>query len=186
MVQQRIRMGPGGQRLDPLFLRIQLNNSRDAQEFPVNRAQGVGGGGMHLIHKGEEQLRDLAAPAAAAQPLGEAGHRGRGADLHHLVQGADVDAQLQGDGGAGDQFFLRRFHFVLRMLPQGGGHIAVMDPVYVRGVILQRQLAQMGHHQLDFLPGIGEHNGLFVQGHTVEVFVMGGFPLLRETGPCLL
>ncbi len=48
----------------------------------------------------------------------------------------------------------------------------MVDAVYVRRFMFQRYFAQIGHDELDFLPAVGEDDGLLVQGLAEEVLVM--------------
>ena len=158
--------------LDPVLPQVELDNGYGADKLPVDGAKGVRGIDFQALHKSEQNLGYLPSAPAAPQPLGKAGHVKRGSDLDCLIQGTDVNPQLQGHGSPGDNLLLRGFHLILRIFPKKRRYVPVMYPVDVRRLAAQRRLPQMGHHKLDLLPAVGKNNGLFVQGLFKKIVVM--------------
>ena len=102
------------------------------------------------------------AAAGAAHALEEGAHRGRGLSLKHLVQIADVDAQLQ-RAGADDAR-------VATAVELGLGQLALLlgDGAVVHIHRGAAGLHAIGH-QLGHRPALAEHQALVVLGHLAGV-----------------
>ena len=134
-------------------------------------------------------LRGIFPTAASSQSLKEGRYGVGGAQLDHPLQFADVDAQFHGHRGASHRLDLLVLHLSLRLLPDGGGQIAVVDEEYVPLTPPLGNLPQRGGYVLRLLPGVGEHQGFAALRGVVNVFVsrIGGrvkflFLPLRHVG----
>ena len=158
-------------RLNKPILNIQLYDGNRLEKFPGDQ-MGQGRVWQRLLFaEHHHHLRGIFPTAASPQPL-QKGRYGVGrAQLDHPLQLADVDAQFHGHRGAGHRLDLLILHLGLRLLPDGGGQIAVVDEEHVTFTPSFGDLPQGGGHVLRLLPGVGEDQGFAALGGVVDVFV---------------
>ena len=169
VVQQAVGQTAGAGRLHKALLDVQLHQGDALYQPPGNHIRQHGPGlGVVLPHD-EPHLRGLAPAAGAAHALQKARHGKGRVQLEGPLQPADVDAQLQGGGGADGQQRAVVLHLLLGALPVGGGEVPVVDEEAVGLVVYFAVLAQALADGLALLPGVGEDEALLAPGVLEDV-----------------
>ena len=140
----RVTVETAGKVSFPLYLRIP-SWSRGAIVRVNGRNVGIGSragsylrierkwrSGDKLDIRFKPHLRGVPPPPGAPQALQKAGDGVGGVDVEGPLQPPDVDAQLQGGGGADAHEGVVVLHLLLGALPVGGGEVAVVDEEAVR------------------------------------------------------
>ncbi len=117
------------------------------------------------------------AMTGAAEPLHGRHHRGGRADQHHLVNGADVDPQLERAGGH-DRLQLPGLQPLLDHLPDLARERAVVGP----GELAVRRLVDQARHLLDRAAAVGEDQGRAVGGDPLADRVGERWPVAGRVG----
>lgn len=144
-------------RLNKALFGVKLDHGDGAKQLPGDELRQRGVRQRRFLPQDHHHFRRRTASARAAETLEKAGNTVRRAVVQDPLQNADVDAQLQRDGGAGDVLFpVAVFQLRLGLLPQGGGQVAVVDE---EAILLSLRVGDLPEGRGDvfgLLPGIGK------------------------------